>query len=205
MQQAQRQASRTMSRAQDEAQRLGGEAKQQGYDEGFQLGQTEGREAGYSAAHDEAMESFQKEHSDVVQAMQEAVAAIDALKEDLVIAARRDVLELALLIARKLTFAIGEVHCESACENLDRALRLVGSKTDLVIHANPQDIAAMETFAESTLGRLDAANTVTIAADDEMAPGGCRVLTERTSIDAALETQVDEIVSLILGGHRDHD
>ncbi|MGD2107910.1 MAG: FliH/SctL family protein [Phycisphaerae bacterium] len=205
MQHAHRQASRTLSRAQEEACRLGDKAKQQGYDVGFELGKKEGREAGHKQAYDEAMERFRKEQSEVVEAMRAAVTAIDTVKEDIGIAARRDMLEFAMSIARKLTFAIGESHTESARANLDRALRLVGSTSDLVIRANPQDITSLETFAESTLAHVTGADAVTLVPDEDVAPGGCKVVTERTRIDATLETQMDQIVRLVLGGRGEDD
>jgi flagellar assembly protein FliH len=205
MDQAKRRVARTMVDAEQEARRLREEAQRQGHDAGYEQGHAEGVQAGYQAAHDEAMESFRQEHAQIVAAMQEAVTSIDAVKEDLAIAARRDLLDLALLIAKKLTFAIGDTCRESASENLGRALRLVGSQTDLLIRVHPKDLASMEKFAESALAHIRAAHTVKIVADESMAPGGCKVENERTSIDASLETQVSEIVSLLLGGRLDND
>ncbi len=205
MEQTKRQVARTLVDAKQKAQHLREEARRQGYDAGFEQGHAEGVKAGYHAAHDEAVEGFRREHAQIVQVMQEATTAIDTIKEDLAIAARRDLLDLALLIAKKLTFAVGDLHRESACENLDRALRLVGSRTDLLIHVHPKDVASMEKFAESSLSHIRAAHTVKIVTDESMAPGGCKVENERTSIDASLETQVNEIVSLLLGGRVNDD
>lgn len=202
---AKRQVARTLADAQTEAERIRQEAKQQGYDEGYRLGHAEGVKTGYQVAHDEAIDTFRQEQTDIVHAMQEAVTAIDTVKEDLAIAARRDLLDLALLIARKLTFAIGDLHPESVRQNLDRALRLVGSKTDLCIRVHPKDLASVEKFAESALAHITAADAVKIVADEEIVPGGCKVESEKTSVDASLETQVNEIVTLLLGGRQDDD
>lgn len=205
MEQASREAARTMADAHVDAQRIREEARQQGYQAGYDRGHSEGREAGFQAAHDEAMEGFRQEHANVVQVMQDAVASIDAVKEDLTIAARRDLLDLSISIARKLTFAIGDLHREAAVQNLDRALRLAGSKTDLRIRAHPRDITSMEKFAESVLSDIRDARTVSIVGDETMAPGGCKVESERTNVDASLETQVRAIVSMLMGGHQNDD
>jgi len=205
MEQAKREMTHTVADAHAEAKRIREEARQQGYQAGQKRGHTEGREAGYKAAHDEAMAGFQQEHANIVQAMQAAVASIDAVKEDLTIAARRDLLDLSILVARRLTFAVGDLHREAALENLGRAVRLVGSKTDLLIRAHPKDIASIEKFAESALSSISDASTVNIVEDETIAPGGCKVESERTSVDASLETQVNEIVSLLMGGRRNDD
>ena len=86
-------------------------------------------------------------------------------------------------------------------ENLERALRLVGSRTNLTVRVHPDDIASVKKFAGSALAHVEASQAVKIVADDTMAPGGCRVESDRATIDATLETQVGELVSLLLGGN----
>jgi flagellar assembly protein FliH len=171
-----------------------------GYEAGYKQGYEEGTKAGHQAAHEEAIERFERQQDHLVATMQEAIARIDAIKEDLQIAAEKDLLDFAVQLASKLTFAIGRLHRESAVENLERALRLVGSRTDLSICVHPDDVAAMKTFADSVLKRADTSRAVEIVPDDSLAPGGCKVTDEHTSVDATLETQVDEIVALLLGG-----
>ena len=61
-------------------------------------------------------------------------------------------------------------------------------------------MAAMDMFARDVLKQVDASRAVDLVADESLAPGGCRVDSGCTRIDATLETQVVEIVSLLLGG-----
>lgn len=174
-------------------------ARKTGYDSGYERGHAEGTEAGHQAAHDESIQRFDQQHADIVAAMRGAVTQIDAVKEDLMIAAERDVLDFAVSLATRLTFEIGRSHCESVVENLKRALRLVASKTDLTIRVHPDDLAAMETFAAGSLEQVDASRVVNIVVDDSVSRGGCKVESDRTRVDATLETQVDEMVSLLVG------
>lgn len=201
IEEAKRRAARIVADAKVQADRIREEANRSGYEIGHRQGRAEGTEAGRKAAHDEATRGFQQEHADIVAVMQQAVTAIDTIKEDLTIAARRDLLDFAVSMASKLTFAIGRLYRESVLENLDRALRLVGSRTNLTVRVHPDDVASVKKFAGSALAHVEASQAVKIIADDTMAPGGCRVENDRTSIDATLETQVDELVSLLLGGN----
>ena len=61
------------------------------------------------------------------------------------------------------------------------------------------------TFARGTLEHINDAGAIRVIADESMAPGGCRVETDRTVVDASLETQVDEIVTLLLGERTNDD
>jgi flagellar assembly protein FliH len=202
---ARRHASQIAAKAGQDAERALQEANKTGYDAGYALGYSEGTAAGHQAAYEESIERFNKEHANIVAAMERAVAGFDALKEEIRIAAERDVLEFAVRVVSKLTFAIGRLHRESATENLSRTLRLVGSRTDLTIRVHPHDAESIKTFAQSVLQRVDATPSVNIVEDDSLSPGGCVVCNERTEIDATLETQVDEMVTLLLGGKAGND
>lgn len=176
------------------------EGRSAGYQEGYAVGVAEGREA----AFEEAMERFSRSQEDAVSALRRTVAELDAMKRDLMIAAERDVLEFAIAVARKLTLTIGEFHREAAVENLKESLRMVGAKTHITVHAHPKDVETLRTFATSLSTFIDQAQTVKIDAQESISPGGCRVESDRTKVDATLETQIDAMVSLLTGVKRDH-
>ncbi len=199
VEEAKRRAAQIKADAKIQAAHVLEEAKKAGYASGYECGHGEGTEAGHRAAHDESIQHFDQQHADIVAGMCGAVAQIDALKEDLMIAAERDVLDFAVSLATRLTFEIGRSYHESVVENLKRALRLVGSQTDLTIRVHSGDLEAMETFAASVFKQVDSARAVNIVTDDSVGRGGCTVESDRTRVDATLETQVDEMVSLLLG------
>ena len=199
IEQAQRRATQIVAQAKHEADRMTALSRQSGNEAGHREGYAAGMTAGHQAAHDEAVERFNREQGQIVADMHHAIAEIDRAKEELRIMASRDLLDLAVLIARKLTFGIGSLHREAAAANLERALRLVGLKTDLSIWVHPDDLASMETFAPTLTEKINASIAVRVAADESIAPGGCVVRTDRVEVDATLDTQVDELVSLLLG------
>ena len=193
-------ADRIAAQARADAQCALEEAKVTGYQAGYERGHTEGLAAGRQEGRREAIERFNTEQDNLVSMMKRALAEIDASKEELRLAAERDVLDFAALVARRLTFAIGRLHRESAQANLRRAIELVDSKTDVTVRVHPDDLASIETFAASLLDQVGASRAVKIVSDDSVAPGGCKVESDRTGIDATLEAQVNEMTSLLLGG-----
>ncbi len=199
---AKREASRILATSRNQSDQVLAEAKTQGYDAGYGDGALAGEEGGKERAYADAIARFEKEHASLVSAMEQAIAQFDDMKQRLRLDAVRDVLELAIGIATKLTFAIGRLDRGSAQGNLQRAIELVGTKTDLTIHVNPIDYDAMVSFANTLIPKTKSSPSVELVSDDGIAPGGCRVANDTTNIDATLETQVDEMVALLLGSER---
>lgn len=204
---AREQAAAILAAARQEAERLGAEALKKaeqegrsgGYAAGYADGQQAGAEAGYRQAFESARAEFAQAHAAILHDVQRMLEEIGSDRRALHIAARRDVLELALQLARKLTFAIGVHHRETAAANLDRVLTLVLDRTRLKVQAHPSDIEALRRFAAPLLTTMDSSEAMDLQADDSIAAGGCVVLGRRTEVDARLETQLDEIVGLLLG------
>lgn len=195
---AERRAARIVADAQGQVERLFAERKKAGYEAGHAEGIEVGRTSGYEAAHAEAIEQFRQEHAAVAADMLAAVSGIDALKRDLRIAAERDLLDFSIQIAKRLTFQIGKLHRDAAKENFRRALRLLETKTNLTVRVPAADMAAFRTFASGTLDEIDAAGSLSLMADESLSPGGCIVESERARIDATLDTQIGELVALLL-------
>jgi len=202
---AKREASRILADSRNQSDQVLREAKTQGFDAGYGEGRLAGEEGGKENAYADAMARFQKEHAHLVSAMENALSQFDELKQQIRLDAVHDVLELAIGIATKLTYAIGRLDREAAQGNLQRAIELVGTKTDLTVSVNPRDHEAMVSFANGLIQKIRSSSSVEMVCDDGIAPGGCRVANDDTSIDATLETQLDEMVSLLLGSERRSD
>jgi flagellar assembly protein FliH len=197
--QAKRKAARILDEADGQARRDRDEAFKQGYVEGQKKGYQEGKAAGYQDAHDEAAKSFQEKHGNVVTDFVRSIEAIDSMKDALRIQAERDVLDFSIDLARRLTFAFGAAHRESATENLRRALKVVGAKSDVAVRVNPADVASMQEFAGAAVERAQQSPTIRIVGDESISPGGCDVIGEDTHVDATLETQMERLISCLLG------
>lgn len=178
--------------------RVEGESRRAGYEAGYARGLAEGTEAGRKAAYDEAVARFDSRYGSAATAMMQAVREIESRREELRIAAERDLLELAVAIARKLTFEIGKLHREAAAENLRRAIRLVGCKTDLNVSVHPDDLEVVREAADALLREVGASTSISIGTAESVSPGGCVVKNDRTVADFTLETLIDEVVRQLL-------
>jgi flagellar assembly protein FliH len=195
---ARREATRLLTDANAAAGRIRKDAEQRGYQEGRARGESEGQVAGREQALREASDRFAAEQADLSKAMRSIVDELEALKRDLLIEAQRDVLMFAVHVARKVAKRAVAVDPHVAVENLKESLRLVGRKTDLVVHIHPSDGEAMRRFAHDVAGEVGNKQHLRIIENESIAPGGCRIATDTTEVDATVDTQIDQIAALVL-------
>ena len=174
------------------------EADEKGYQAGFRRGYEAGTKAGYEAAFEAARKDFAADQGRLVEVVKAMIAGFEERKRDLFIAASRDVVHFAVKVAEKVTRQVGVVNRESAAANLEAALRLVESKTNLVVRINPLDQSTIERFAESFKERAEGARNLSITVDESIAPGGCHLVTPEAEVDATLDTQIEQLASLMV-------
>lgn len=201
---AKRQAEQTLAQAKQEKDRVFEEAKKKGEKVGFEEGYEVGKEKGNRDAYQDAEKKFQQEQADLIANMERVISEVDADRDHLRIAAERNLLEFAVSLASKLTFAMGKENHESVIENVKRAIMLIGTKTDLTVHVHPDDLSSMEKFSQSIVKQLGESIAFHVHADESVTQGGCKISNEKTDIDAQLETQVDELVTMLIGSKADH-
>ncbi len=196
---ARREGIQIVDAARARADQIREKSKEAGYDHGYKEGLRKGEEIGRQEAFEEANRQFEQEHKHVVDTLSTALLELEKVKQDIDVTAERDLLEFAVKLICKMTFAVGSLNREAANQNLERALRLVGAQTDITVEVNPEDLASMKTFANQLLELSDSQQSSSVIAASDIARGGCRVHTNRTDIDATLETQTAIVTDLLLG------
>jgi flagellar assembly protein FliH len=185
----------------EDARRRGDE---RGYGEAYQRGLTEGREAGRQEAFEAASREFTQQQASLIESCKAAMSAIDRDRDMWLTAARQDLIELAVAIARRVACHVGREHREVVLANLEEAVRLVGARTDVTIAVNPLDAEAARAFAKSLIDMREQWQKIRVVDEPEISPGGCRVQWGSGSIDATLETQLDRIEAELNAGSKTH-
>jgi flagellar assembly protein FliH len=181
--------------ARNEAHEAGfNQGKDQGYREGFETGSATGRQE----AFEQAQAKFQQEHSHLVVGLQRSILELASIKEEIRASAEEHVLDFATRLASKLTHAMGASSPKAVAANLTRSLELVHERTHVTVCLHPEDMAAFNQWAPEEFAALTCGRDVRLLADESIAQGGCVVRTPHTEVDATLETQLQEIVSLLV-------
>jgi flagellar assembly protein FliH len=195
---ARHEAEQLVTRARSAAGRIRQRAQETGYQEGYAKGEAQGRLNGHDQALAESTQRFNREQADLVSIMQSTVANLESLKRDLLIQAEHDVLAFAVRVAEKVAKRAVALDRDAAVNNLKAVLRLVGTRTDLVVRIHPTDGDTMRQFAATLAEDLGQRVHVRVTEDETLTPGGCVVRTGVTEVDAAVDTQIDQIVNLVL-------
>jgi len=128
----------------------------------------------------------------VSEALGQALLATGSLRAQLLQESEEDLLKLSVLIAR--TVMLRELSCEPGilAGVVQGALALASDGGEVVVRLNPDDYLLIEQRPEfSAVSREK--RRVTLKGDPAVPSAGCLVETARGSIDAGLESQLDEI------------
>lgn len=174
---ARRKAEEILSGAEKEAERIRSEAHRAG----LAAGQVEGRAALEAAAA--RLENVAKE--------------LAAHKPSLYDEARRQVVELALSVVKKILGPLAEADAQAVLRVVEKALQQLSDREILTIRVHPDDLKSLVEAKPKILEAFDGIQKLTVLDDPSVKRGGCLVQTPTTEIDARLETQLQEIVRAV--------
>jgi len=160
--------------------------RQEAYNEGFATGEREGFHSTQLKVRQEAEEALSARLADLEQLMAhllEPIAEQDTQIEK----------TLVHLVAHMARQVIGrELHSDSSqiTQVLREALKLLPMGADNIrIHLNPQDFELAKALRERHEENWK------LLEDDALLPGGCRIETAHSRIDATMETRIEKAVA----------
>jgi len=189
----------TARRAGEAIEKAHREGREHGEREGFAAGYSEGLEKGLREGRESALEEARSRVRTLVPALEELVADFGRERRELRESAQRELLELALEVARRVVRREVEMPPPVVVESLRAAIERIDRKRGLVIEIHPADRAAAEECLPGLLGGIAAEEAVTIVEHPERSRGGCRVRTECGTVDETIETQFELLDERVLG------
>jgi flagellar assembly protein FliH len=180
---ARQDADQLLAAAQAEAEKIKAAAHIEGLASGKKEGLAQGKAEGLKQGKAEAFEKESKQLSELLTLMQQAMQQLNDQQQELMNRSEAEVLPLALAIAEKVTRRMGTLDPRVVEANAREAVRLVLSRHDIRIAANPGRLKQQWPQLER----------ITIIEDPSITPGGCRVTTAGGEIDADLQSQLDRI------------
>lgn len=159
--------------------------ERQAYEEGFRQGQKDGQEIG------------QRGLEEVILRFEKMLASLVQEKEVLYCRWERDLVELALLIGRKIVGRELRMQPEAIRDLVELGFRRLSDAEQLKLRVHPQDFELLSQYS-----RKSWAPAVELVPDHTITPGGFRLETERGDLDGTLETRwekVSQAVSRALG------
>jgi flagellar assembly protein FliH len=190
--------------ASEDAARIVAEALEQAralLDESRARGYREGHDAGYAAGEREATRHLTQRADDERAAYREELAAfigsVEGASRQAWTAMESEILGLVLDIARKVIKMEVEINREAAIAVVKNTLRRVSDATSLRIRVHADDLQTVRANREDLYTLVDSIRKVEIVEDRRVGQGGCIVETDSGTIDARIETQLDELRKLL--------
>lgn len=189
-------ASRIVEEARAERERILAGAHEEGFERGLAQGRDAGRAEGSAAGEKKAYEETKPRLEALAGAFEEQLRALESAREDLVLAARTDLIRLALDIAGRVIKETVAADPSVVAAQFEAAARRVAARTAVVVEVNPED----EPVARAALPGI--VRTITTIKSADLAPNtglsrGSVVL--RTAgggeVDMTLEAQLERIAT----------
>jgi len=155
--------------------------------EAFAHGYAQGERAGLAAANADA-EALQRR---LTQSLDELID----LRARIVRQAERDMVQLALAIARRVALREVSLDRELLAAMARVALDRLSEASRVTIRVHPADL---ESLAAARHGDL-AGDHVTLVADVRVGRGGCRLESECGTVEAGVDAQIRELGRALLG------
>ncbi len=183
-------ADEILQNAQEQAARIITSAEEQ-----YDLIEQAAREKAMSEAQI-AVEREVAEKLDEIRAnFTEALRSVSGLRDEITACVEKEVVELALEIAKKIVGREVTFDHEIALTLVKVSLKKLHSRPLAQVHLSPEDFA----FVESRREQIDFRGSLELVEDRSVSPGGCLIRTETGDVDARIESQFEEIAYGLLG------
>jgi flagellar assembly protein FliH len=158
--------------------------------EAAKKGREEGREEGYREGAAEAERLVGRLHTILDRAMEK--------RAEILAETEAQVVELVLLIARKVVKVISENQKSVVVQNIAQALRKLKTKSDVIVRVNLADLQLATEHVKDFVQMAENAKKLQIVEDSTVDRGGCVIETDFGEIDARISSQLHELEERIL-------
>lgn len=179
---AKAEADNIIAEAQAERDKIINESKKQGYDTGYEAGYQDG----------------QKEAERLIERMHNILDAVMKRREEILSETEYQIVELVVLMARKVVKIISENQKTVIMNNVLQALKKVKGRGDVTIRVNLEDVKLTTEHTQDFIDRVEAVKSITVVEDTTVEKGGCIVETDFGAIDARISSQLTELEQKIL-------
>lgn len=195
---ARAEAEQVIAAAKAEREKILKGAREQGHAEGFAKGHTEGQAKGREEAMAQAIGERKASLAAIEKNWIEALELLAGQREAMMLDARREVISLALDIARRVVKREIVSDREVAERQLSGVLELLAFPTRLVVRVNPKDREVLERALPNLLVKFPLAQHAELVEDPAVQAGGCLARTAGGGwIDARVQTMIDRVCEAV--------
>lgn len=191
--QAQDEAEEILAQARQRAEEITGEARQT-LDAERKGAEEAGREAGREAGFAEGKAEVER----LVERTQVVLERAQDKRAEILAETEQEIIDLVLLIARKVIKVISENQRGVIVSNVVQALRKVKARGNVIIRVNIADLKLATEHTKNFIQMMEGAKSIQVVEDSSVDSGGCIIETDFGEIDARIASQLAELETKIL-------
>jgi flagellar assembly protein FliH len=153
-------------------------------------GREEGREDGFAGGKAEV--------DRLIERTQVVLERAQDKRGEILSETEKEIVDLVLLISRKVIKVISENQKNIIVSNVIEALRKVKAKGNVIIRVNLADMALATEHKQEFIKLMEGVKSIQIVEDSSVDNGGCIIETDFGEIDARIASQLAEMESKIL-------
>ena len=119
-------------------------------------------------------------------------------REQILAETEQQIVDLVLLMTRKVVKVISENQRNVVTSNIIHALRKVKGRADVIVRVNLADVGLTTEHTKDFLAAAENIKGLTVAEDLTVDAGGCIIETDFGSVDARIASQLHELEQRIL-------
>ena len=162
------------------------EIKRNSYEEGLK----EGKKDGYDSGKEEVNRLIDRSHK--------ILEAVLNRREQILNETEEQIIQLVLLMTRKVVKVMSENQKSVVMANVLSALKKVKARGDITIRVNLEDVKLTTEHIKDFIEQVESVSGITVVEDSSVEKGGCIVETDFGAIDARISSQLSELESKIL-------
>ena len=192
-QQAEDEAMTIVKEAESKAQEILAKA-----DENTEAQREEGYKAGFAKGQEDGFTSGKTETERLVDRLHVLIEKTMDKRAEILSETEQQVVNLVLLMTRKVVKVISENQKNVVVTNVVQALRKVKGRGDVTIRVNLADLKLTSQHTKDFLDVVENVKNISIVEDSTVDQGGCVIETDFGEIDARISSQLNEIEQRIL-------
>lgn len=190
---AQAQADEIIANAKSEAEKIIQDARLE-----EQKIKNDAKQDGFKQGHDDGYSAGESEIERLVERLRKMVEALMLRREEILKETEQQIVELVILMTRKVVKIISETQKTAIMSNVLAALKKVKSRGNVILHVNLEDLKLASANADEFIKRVENIQGITVVEDSTVEKGGCVVETDFGAIDARISSQLSELEEKIM-------
>jgi len=198
------QAQKNRREAEDEAERIVEEAKRTAAEIEAKAGESvenlrkENARQGFETGREEGFTEGRSEVERLIERMHTVLDRAQDKRAEILAETEQQIVDLVLLIARKVIKVISDNQRNIVVSNVVQALRKVKGHGEIVIRVNVDDLKLTSEHIKDFLKLVEGSKGMQLVEDSSVDRGGCIIETEFGEIDARISSQLAELEQKIL-------